>query len=79
MNEGIVKQKQNGMDKLRVAIMKGTMDQMRADGIISDKEIGSTCPMEVNEVEIMEEHWDDISGEMLDNQGVKAARKEEME
>ena len=51
---------------MKMAVVRGVMDQMRMYGGMNNSEIGSMSPMEVNEAEIMEEYWDDINGEILE-------------
>ena len=65
-------------DKLCQKIISGLINQMKADGRLNEGEIGATTPMEINAAEIIEQYWDDMSGELLDTQLVKMARNEEM-
>ena len=62
IKDGGIKQRQDGADKMKMAVTRGVMDQMKADGRIGDNEAGCVCPEEISEIEIKEEYWDDISG-----------------
>ena len=73
----------HGSAEVEEAILKGTVEGMRRQGRMNCGEVGITPAQEIMEVNQewfgrKEEFYDNISGEWVDPEMVKQARKEEM-
>ena len=64
-------------DKLCKVILKGLVEQMKADGRIEAGSIGSVAPTDEAR-QNWEEYYDDLSGERLNSDMVRQAREERM-
>ena len=65
-------------DKLCKAILSGLMEQMREDNRISQGNIGSVMAEEESSID-WKQYYDNLTGEKLNTDMVKAARQEEMQ
>ena len=65
-------------DELCKHILHGLQNQMRNDGRLDYYSIGCMCAVDVGLPEYEGEFWDDISGKLLNKEGVIRARQDEM-
>ena len=80
--ESITKARNEGEteDRVYAALLSGLRRQARKDGRQARGGPGSVCAVDESESDGCEERvWDDISGKELGQDGVREARKEELE